>query len=67
MGITKGELELLLGEEYAIEKTASLSSDGKNLLVRIPKEIRERLELKKGDKLKFLIKENKNFGVEILK
>ena len=39
-----------------IVKENTLSSDGKNLLVRIPKEIVEYYKLSKGDKIKFTIK-----------
>lgn len=34
-----------------IEKTTKLSSDGRQLTTRIPKEIAEEAELKKGEKL----------------
>jgi hypothetical protein len=36
-----------------IEKCNTLSSDGKNLLVRIPKEFVTYFDMKKGDKLRF--------------
>ncbi|MBI4017239.1 MAG: hypothetical protein HY363_06125, partial [Candidatus Aenigmarchaeota archaeon] len=38
-----------------IEKITSLSYDGRNLLVRIPKEIVDFLQLKKGEQLKWIV------------
>ncbi|MFB6213516.1 MAG: hypothetical protein ABEJ07_03065 [Candidatus Nanohaloarchaea archaeon] len=36
-----------------IEKTAKVSSDGRQVLVRFPSKISEALGIKKGDKIKF--------------
>lgn len=36
-----------------IEKTAKISSDGRQLLVRFPSKISEALNMKKGDKINF--------------
>ncbi len=56
MPITKEELKDLIKEPNAdIEKITTLSSDGKSLLTRIPKEIVSFLGLKKGNKLKWLV------------
>jgi len=38
------------------EETATMSFDGKQFLVRIPKEIADIKKMKKGDKLKFHLK-----------
>jgi len=38
------------------EENATLSYDGKQFLVRIPKEVAEIKKMKKGDKLKFHLK-----------
>ncbi len=37
-----------------IIKTATMSDDSKSLIVRIPQEIRNKFNLKKGNKLKFI-------------
>jgi len=42
-----------------IIKISKISDDGKNLLTRIPKLIEEEAELKKGDKLAWIIKGKK--------
>lgn len=56
MTITEEELQTILKEPKAdIEKITSLSYDGRNLLVRIPKEIVDFLQLKKGEQLKWIV------------
>lgn len=56
MAITDEELKDLIKEPNAgIEKITTLSSDGRNLLTRVPTEIVSFLELKKGNKLKWLV------------
>ena len=54
--LTKREEEELLksalGEREIIEKDVSLSWDGKNLMVRIPKEISDYLNLNKENRFK---------------
>jgi hypothetical protein len=47
MGITEGELRGLICFKAEVEKISTLSSDGKNLLVRIPKKVKEILRLRK--------------------
>ncbi len=66
MAITEEELKKLIGVKADVEKVTSLSSDGRNLLTRIPKEIREHLRLEKGDKLRWLINSKKQIKVEIV-
>ena len=41
--------------EERIEKTMSMSYDGDQFLVRIPKKISDFFECKKGDKIKFIV------------
>lgn len=41
------------------EKTAKISSDGRQLLVRFPSKISKALNLKKGDKIKFIAETDK--------
>ncbi len=66
MPITKEELKDLIKEPNAdIEKITTLSYDGKSMLTRIPKEIVSFLGLKKGNKLKWLVKsKDKEMKVE---
>jgi len=67
MGITRKELEEVLKIKTHFEKVVTLSSDGRNLLLRIPKEIRESLSLEKGDKARFSIGEDEKIVFEIIK
>ena len=52
-------IKRIIGEsenpEVKIQKTASISFDGDQYLVRIPKRISDYLELKKKDKIKFIV------------
>ncbi len=59
MSITEKKLREIIDFQPDIEKISTLSSDGRNLLVRIPKEIREKIGMKKGDKLRWVLKEGK--------
>ena len=69
MAITEEELKEMIKEPNAdIEKITTLSDDGRNLLTRVPKDIVEDLKIKKGDKLRWLIKsDTKEIKLEILK
>ncbi len=67
MSITKKELENLIKVDSVIEKISTLSSDGKNLLLRVPKDIREHFFLEKGDKIKFVVNESGKIFFDILK
>jgi len=66
MGITEKELRELLDIKVDVEKVTNLSSDGRNLLTRIPKKIREYLKLKKGDQFRWLVGDGK-IEVKIVK
>lgn len=66
MAITKDELRSLISFRADIEKVSTLSSDGKNLLTRIPKQIKESLNLKKGDKLRWLVDSTGNIKIELV-
>ena len=68
MAITEQELkELLKDPDADLEKITTLSSDGSNLLSRIPKEVVEFLNLKKGNKVRWLVKsDTKEINIEIL-
>ncbi len=50
-----------------IEKFAKISDDKKSLLIRIPQDIRRKLEIKAGDKIRFYaeFKEEKEPKLEI--
>lgn len=67
MGITEEELKNLVSVKVGIEKITTLSSDGRNLLTRIPKEILEFLELKKGHKVRWLVSSDKKIKIEVIK
>lgn len=41
--------------EEKIEKTVTISYDGEQFLVRLPKKITDYLNIKKGDKIKFTV------------
>ena len=67
MAITKEELEKLINVKPRIERVATISSDGKNLLLRIPKEIRDAFGMEKGDKARFFVDENNRINFEVIK
>ena len=56
--------------EY-IEKFATISDDNKSLLLRIPQEIRKKLKLNAGDKIRFYVefrqKKDPKLKMEIIK
>lgn len=56
MTITEKQLRDLIKDPADLEKISTVSSDGRNLLTRIPKQIKEKISLKKGDKLRWVIK-----------
>ena len=66
MPITEEELRELIEIKADIEKITTLSSDSKNLLTRIPKEIERYLKLKKGHKLRWLV-EGEKIKIEVVK
>lgn len=55
MVISKEELRKLIEVRPQIDKLSTLSYDGKNLLIRIPKEIKDHFNLKKGCKLRWVV------------
>jgi bifunctional DNA-binding transcriptional regulator/antitoxin component of YhaV-PrlF toxin-antitoxin module len=67
MAITRKELEELISVKPKVEKVATLSSDGKNLLLRVPKEIREMFSLDKGDKVRFVVDDKQKINFEVIK
>jgi len=67
MAITEEELKKLIEIKADIEKITTLSSDGRNLLTRIPKDIRDFLKLEKGDRFRWLVDEDKKIKIEIVK
>ncbi len=66
MSITERELREMLTVEADTEKVSTVSSDGRNLLTRIPVKIRGKLGLKKGDRLRWLVKSGE-VKLEIIK
>lgn len=67
MVINEKELKLLLGVDARIEKISTISSDGRNLLTRIPKEIIGSLGITKGDKIRWMIKDDGSLCIELIK
>lgn len=67
MAISESELRKIIGVNYELEKVTTLSSDGRNLLTRIPKDIREKLGLKKGMKVRWIIGNEGKITLEILR
>jgi hypothetical protein len=66
MVITEQELRTLISFKAEIEKISTISSDGKNLLIRIPKKVKDSLGLKKGYKLRWLVNADM-IRIEVLK
>lgn len=66
MAITRKELEELISVKPKVEKVATVSSDGKNLLLRIPKEIREMFSLERGDKIRFVVDDKEKINFEVI-
>lgn len=64
MAISEEKLKSLIEPKAELEKITTLSSDGKNLLTRVPKDIVERLKLNKGQKLRWLVN-LKNYKIEL--
>lgn len=67
MPITRSELQDIIEIDVSIEKLTSLSSDGKNLLTRIPKEIKDFLKIKKGNKMRWKVSIDGKINVEVIK
>ena len=66
MVISEEDLKEIIKEPNAdIEKITTISSDGKNLLTRIPKDVVDSLSLKSGYKIKWSINKNKELKLEI--
>ena len=59
MAITKEELEEIIKPDAKLEKITTISSDGFSLSTRIPVEIIQELDIKKGQKIRWTIEENK--------
>lgn len=67
MTITEKELKELIDIDSSVDRISNISSDGRNLLSRIPKEVKEFLDLKKGDKLRWVVDENKKVKIEVIR
>ena len=67
MPISEEDLKEMIKQPTAdIEKFTTISSDGKNLLTRIPKEVVDNLPLKKGDKFKWTVdSKTKEINLEV--
>lgn len=69
MAISEEELKELMETPKAdIEKTTKISSDGKTLITRVPKDVEHELDIKKGDRFRWLIdKEKNNINLDVIK
>ena len=58
--VSKKELDKIIGEivkgEYPEEELAVIGENRGQLFVRIPKTIEERMKIKKGQKIRFMVK-----------
>ena len=63
MVISREDFDKLIEVKADIEKITTLSSDGKNLLTRVPKEIRDFFKLEKKNKMRWLVN-TKNQTIE---
>lgn len=69
------EVEEVVGEERAvIEDTANITFDGRQYLVRFPKDVSDAMGLSRGDKVKFTVtkpkprtNEEPNLTMEVVK
>lgn len=67
MVVTEKEIETLVSLRVDIEKLSKVSSDGKNLLLRIPKEITEYLGLEKTSRLKWYVNLDRKVKLEVVR
>lgn len=68
MGITEKELGELINDNVDIDKNSIISSDGKNLLTRIPKEVIDFLKIKKGNIINWNINvDSRQLNIKIIK
>jgi len=57
MAITPEKYEELIKDDTDLEKVSKISSDGVNLLIRIPKDIVKEISIAKGDEIKWTVKD----------
>lgn len=60
MAITEEDLDELIEPKGDIQKLSSISSDGKNLVTRVPKDLVDELNISKGDKFEWVLNKNEN-------
>jgi len=65
MAITEEKLKEMIEHKAKVERISTISSDGVNLLTRIPKEIAEEAKMQKKDKLRWLL--DKEIKLEVIK
>ncbi|MFH2024069.1 MAG: hypothetical protein ABIJ10_07185 [Candidatus Micrarchaeota archaeon] len=61
--------EEIESRKLLVDKTSILSENNGQLIVRIPKKVQNALELKKGDKIRFMVnidKEKREFSIEVV-
>jgi len=64
--ITQEELKELISLKVGVEKLSTLSSDGKNLLTRVPRDVELYLDLQKGNKIRWMIDTKKKIKLEVV-
>lgn len=68
MVIKEEELDKLIEINTDVDRNSTISDDGKNLLTRIPFEVKDFLKIKKGDKIRWIVKSgSKEIKLEIIK
>lgn len=58
--LPKSVLDAITTSQYEIDKDSKLTWDGRQFVVRIPKEVAQEAELKEGERMEFII--IKKFG-----
>jgi hypothetical protein len=67
MVIKKEELMKIISIDTKIEKNSKISFDGRNLLTRVPIEVIQLMNVRKGHEIKWIINKNKELKIELVK
>lgn len=65
MPISEEELKELIEPKAKIERITTISTDGKTLVTRVPKEVVDYKKIEKGDKFRWLV--NEKIELELVK
>jgi antitoxin component of MazEF toxin-antitoxin module len=66
MAIDEEKLKELIEPKAKVEEISSISSDGRNLLTRIPKKIIEEAKIVKGQSIRWLV-DNNELKIELIR